>query len=137
MINQSELRIGNLIYYKRTPIITEIKIVLAVFDNNIILINEGNQDGASWPKSTPQFEPIELSYDLLTESCGFIDYAKNGMGCRIEVNSVDELCFYCDNGELRYQTKGSGFTRDFGVKYLHQLQNLYYMLTGKELTIKI
>lgn len=85
--------------------------------------------------SSDQFNGIELSYDLLVDRCGFIDHAKNGLGCRIDVNSADELCFYVEDMELRYQTKGSGFTRDFGIKYLHQLQNMYYILTGKDLTI--
>lgn len=81
---------------------------------------------------------IKLNYDLLRGNCGFIDYAQNGMGCRIEVNSSDELCFYCDLNDLRYQTKGSGFTRDFEIKYLHQLQNIYFILTGgKELIINL
>jgi hypothetical protein len=79
---------------------------------------------------------IPLSPEIL-EGCGFIDPAKNGMGYRLSINAMDELCWYKQDAELRYQTRGSGFTRNFGVKYLHQLQNLFHSLVGIELTFKL
>lgn len=79
---------------------------------------------------------VELSMDVL-KRCGFEDLAGNGMGVRLTLNGSDEFFFGQQDKELRYQTRGSGFTRDFGIKYLHQLQNLYYLFTnGKELEIK-
>lgn len=85
--------------------------------------------------------PVPITRDFLINKCGFIDPANNGWGCRLPVNSVDELCWYLQdelNNDIgiRYQTQGSGFSRNFNVKYVHQLQNLYFTLTGKELEIK-
>lgn len=75
-----------------------------------------------------QVSPIPLTPEWI-EKLGFINN-------RISINSLDHLC-YCQYGNswsIRYQTKGSGFTRDYGIAYIHQLQNLYYALTGgKEL----
>lgn len=80
--------------------------------------------------------PIPLTAAWL-QRFGFVDPAGNGAALRLSINSADELCFYCLGvPELRYQTKGSGFTRDFNVKYVHQLQNLYFALTGEELMVK-
>tara|TARA_R110000782_G_scaffold52036_1_gene111849 strand:+ start:53 stop:388 length:336 start_codon:yes stop_codon:yes gene_type:complete len=52
-------------------------------------------------------------------------------------------CFYLDKLNLDFSlhpcNKGLGFMYNFNevhVKYVHQLQNLYFALTGQELTIK-
>lgn len=79
--------------------------------------------------------PIPLNMELLQNKCGFIDYANNGWGCRLYINGTDELFFGIQDKTLRYQTRGSGFTRNFNIKYLHQLQNLYFVLTGEELEV--
>ena len=81
-----------------------------------------------------RFKSIELSMSLLVNSCGF---AKNGFGCRLYLNNTDELFYGTQDNVLRYQTRGSGFTRNFDIKYLHQLQNLFFSLTGKELEVAI
>jgi hypothetical protein len=82
-----------------------------------------------------EISPIPLTEEWL-KKFGFKDPPKNGMAYRMNINSSDELCWYRQDDSLRYQTQGSGFTRNFGIKYVHQLQNLYYALTGNELTIK-
>jgi hypothetical protein len=81
-------------------------------------------------------EPIPLTIAIL-KLCGFVDYAKNGCGCRLYLNNTDELFFGIQDNALRYQTRGSGFTRDFNIKSLHQLQTFYYLLTGKELEVSL
>lgn len=82
------------------------------------------------------FRPIFLTMKLLIENCGFTDYAKNGWGCRLRLDKTRELFFGIQDQRLRYQTIGSGWTSDFNVKYLHQLQNLYYVVfPGEELKV--
>ena len=63
-----------------------------------------------------------------------------GMGCVL----IDSYIIY-NEGEF-YIDSPSGVTKFFGefnyvevkgIKYLHQLQNLYYFLTDKELEIKL
>lgn len=136
MLDPRHLRIGNILladpasirYRIKKPYrVTQITVKGFTLDHHV--------DGAS-------AEPIDLTFDVLS-LCGFVDRANNGWGCRLSINSSDELCWYIQDAPefgglgntVRYQTKGSGFSRDFNVKYLHQLQNLFFCLTGLELVI--
>lgn len=134
MMDKSELRIGNFVLYDDKPT-SYFDIITQIYDNGVEILSNSAWGGVT-SRTLEQIKPIKITYDLLIR-CGFIDHAQNRWGCRIELSSVDELCFYCDMQDLRYQTKGSGFTRDFGIKYLHQLQNLYFILTSKELIITL
>lgn len=134
MIKANELRVGNIVN------------IIAI-DQNIVIKSISEVDNLAglftWLEKNEEYEdsltaiePIPLSSDVLLR-CGFIDPAGNSFGCRLEVNTVDELCWYRQDNSLRYQTKLDGFTRDFNIKNLHQLQNLYFALTGKELEINL
>lgn len=127
-MKSNELRLGNWIKYMNRYSIVSADTVKNLYD---------------WEKkpATQRHDvihnPIPITYEILV-SIGFIDYAKNGMGCRIAVNSADELFFYTPDRSIRYQTIGSGFARELShIKYLHDLQNLYYSLTGKELEVDL
>jgi hypothetical protein len=73
-----------------------------------------------------EFEPIPLSGELL-EQCGFEFY----LAQRRE-------CFRKDTFYLhKTQRKGYRYGVNTHIKYLHQLQNLYWCLVGKELEIKL
>jgi len=79
--------------------------------------------------------PIALSPDILGESSfkhEFGDWYKN-----IDAEGIDESLSF-----LRYKQKTKqwylfGTVLPFQPTYLHQLQNLYYALTNKELTITL
>ncbi len=137
MIQLNELRIGNIIWDGE-----EFNRVYQLDTGGISFfrINDAgvNKDtGAAVMGGHIRFRPVNLTYELLTRACGFIDPAHNGKGCRIQINETDELCWYNDERSLRFQTRGSGFTRNFGVIYLHQLQNLHFVITGQELPVNI
>lgn len=133
MIDKSELRIGNYVLYDDKPT-SYLDIVTQIFEDGVEIISNSAFGGTA-SRTFEQIEPVKIQYNVLIQ-CGFIDHAQNGWGCRIDVNSSDELCLYTDDNELKYQSKNSGFTRGFNIKYLHQLQNLYFILTGKELQLK-
>lgn len=72
------------------------------------------------------FSPIPLTGDILLK-CGF---EKNE-------NTYYHELFMFNNGVLRviadnYRTTG----KDVRIEFLHQLQNIYFALTGKELEVK-
>jgi hypothetical protein len=75
-------------------------------------------------------EPIELTDELL-EKCGFAE-------------PCDEL-YEHENGKFEiakeqckwWVTWNGGAYFWFDIKYLHQLQNAYYMVTGEELNIEL
>ena len=118
-----ELRVGNYIYE----------------NNKILQITDGHNFDAveSWLEDTDFIKPILITEHILLK-----------LGFKIGVNNYD-----CGNyhiiskfGEfyLRKSYKGGfywGFDYDNeinnvnNVEYIHQLQNLYYVITGCELTI--
>lgn len=84
-----------------------------------------------------EFEPIPLTPEILEAAGLKMVGEKPFFSMRIQLNKTDELCWYSQDKELRYQTIGSGFTRYYKTKFMHQLQNLYFALTGEELEIKL
>ena len=71
-----------------------------------------------------QFEPISLTEELLTEF-GFYDYGYGRWGC----GDFKLLKAESDNGEWMLDAVGI----EPHIKHVHQLQNLYFALTEKEL----
>lgn len=150
MIKANELRIGNLINNGFKTVV-----VRGIDAEGILLSMRLVCRSFDWNgRPETEYERLYLGYDLaepipltpeILEKCGFVDPSENGWGCRLSINSADELCWYRQDGPewgghgntVRYQSKGSGFTRDFNVKYLHQLQNLYFALAGEELTVNL
>ena len=90
-----------------------------------------------WAKHIPQIEPISLTADIL-EKCGF------------EYDKIDRVEFYYFqiSPDEKFMSNETGVY--YGIqgvsqhhwvkqpcKYIHQLQNLYYALTGNELQITL
>lgn len=131
MIPSNELRIGSLVslaHESNAPIV-----FVAQIKNRGIVWEVDGEHGYS---DFDLLMPIELTPEWL-KRCGFKDLAGNGMAYRMEINLADELCWYMQDGYLRYQSIGNGFTRPRShIKLVHQLQNFFYWHTGEELTIK-
>lgn len=76
--------------------------------------------------------PIELTPELLIK-CGF---KKTADGYRLDL----EDCYLIGDDEEVWQAREFAdieYTFTVGKKYLHQLQNLYYEICGKELEISL
>lgn len=106
---KSELREGNFIFYSGE--------VLQLNHKNIDLI---------FAKGKRFLEGIEINVNWL-ESFGFFYIASNGnksifflRGVRVELYD-DMASLHVNNAEIRK------------IKYVHELQNLYFALTGNEL----
>jgi hypothetical protein len=114
MIAQNELRLGNWIKVK---------------DKNyqVIYLSE-NGCGYDHEEFTlfDSLEPIFITGNIL-QKAGF---SKDDYGYK---NGSLALNQYEDVYHLRLP-QGTGYGR--GIKYLHQLQNLYFNIAGQELTIK-
>lgn len=113
MIDAKELRIGNL-FITNDNMRTLTPLTSRIIDtgfNHPSYLNEG-------------FEPIPITVEWLlkfgfekqTDVCGFKWYKGNFYILEVAKNS-----FYCD------------YCLVFAIDYIHQLQNLYYALTQKEL----
>jgi hypothetical protein len=111
----NELRIGNWFRYQ-----TKIGYDYDVFDTKYIqdLVNDPQDDF---------FEPIPLTEDILLK-CGF-ELDLNFKIGTIKINfynDIKEMVFYFNYNNMILR-----------IKHLHRLQNLYFALTGEELTIKL
>lgn len=79
------------------------------------------------------FEPIPLTPEVL-EACGF-EYDESNIKWKINKNSKFEFAWGEECGtQFNYSVCRRGVSH---VNFLHQLQNLYYSLTGQELQIDI
>lgn len=125
-MKSNELRVGNHLFkYGEVVKIVEIGIKHKG-DTNYYLRSENDNCGY-W---IDQFNPIPLTEEILLKCC-FEKTIVNTM-----IKAWLNFSFYLtirDDGELFYEWKGGNIQ----VKYLHQLQNLYFALTNKELEINL
>ena len=121
-IQAREIRIGNIIQFDDTS--EDIVRVEYVFQSDEMWFIQwtwisGKGSFKSGNSILEDFEPIPLSPEIL-EKAGFEKCSCGGW----------------KQGELHLY-KGFNYERKRIIKYLHQLQNLYFSLTGEELTINL
>lgn len=123
MINANELRMGNWVDLAGEKVPQKVNIKILQFITHANAINDNHP-----------FEPILLSPEILEKARfskknldddvdGDFWCLKEGYRFLFEYHKAENV-FY--NGKLGIQ-----------IKYLHQLQNLYYALTGEELEINL
>ena len=137
MIPLNELRIGSIIKYVRADLIVKIKIV----DNKLlsILTNQENQIDRSC------HYPTGLTKEWF-KKLGFIEH-ENEYDTTYEIEiedgykleSVKSLHSYTSFllREVNNVTGDQLFFLPHNIEYVHQLQNLYFSLSGKELTFDV
>lgn len=105
---ENELRLGN---------------YLLGYDNNYFTWDYGHYDLCSKGIDADELGmPIELTEEILLKS-GFNIFANHAVQY--------ECIILIYEGKFRYKNS------NIDIKYLHQLQNLYFSLTGKELEIEL
>jgi hypothetical protein len=134
MIDMHEIRFDNVVLYKNEPHI------IWGFGANEVMIKDINDNMRTNPVSNSDIEGMPLTPELL-EACGFEKAEYNGMEqwlssviqreqpltrSRLGIMYGPVIGFYYQTDIM--QTK---------ITYLHQLQNLYYALTGTELEVKL
>jgi hypothetical protein len=83
-------------------------------------------------KNQAEFDPIPLTEEWLLKF-GFEDCRHNLMALR--VNTFEFFFDKIDKCGVNLYEKWEGIFLCGGIKHVHQLQNLYFALTGEELTI--
>lgn len=113
----NELRIGNLVYDE-----IEVCKVDAIFNDFVRVLCDNTVINLFEPKTIPITEEwlLKMGFENNHSSVNFKTFYNNGFDYRIELYSDGKVFF----DELRE------------IQYVHQLQNLYFALTGEELTIK-
>lgn len=116
-----ELSIGNLVCYNGKVVKVE-----QITKHKIGYHTKPNETRMNYARLC-EIEPIPITEEWLTR-CGFdrtsIIFQKNGFECSHYGN---EWCMSCNCNEYELAP----------LKGFHHLQNAYYLVTGKELEIKI
>lgn len=121
MIQANELRLGNYLLFYGEPAMIKAGAINA-FDRNLIDVIR-------------HIQPIPLTPEIL-EKCGF-EKVKNGIQLVCKTAPFNEcIIAYLFTGPLTLEVYGMR-TPLFQVKHLHQLQNLYFALTGEELNVQL
>lgn len=139
-----ELRIGNLIQLspeKDWYPGGDLTVVIESISNHGINYSNYPDCGIYWATLDNTFVGIPLT-DEWFSNLGFDYHNENGSKwfCKFPSDPYNVVDISCENGEGYYllYTDSEGYKHfQFEViKYVHQLQNLYFALTGEELKIK-
>jgi hypothetical protein len=134
MIQVNELRIGNKVAVNDFPME-----VVAIFKDEVYLDFEGNE-GDVWEEKFEDIQPIALTEDLLRK-CPIFHESHNDHGATFHVlrdgwdvkRTIEHwTCEGAGKYKGRFHWVGVG-----EVKYLHEVQNWYYMFEKKELEVNL
>lgn len=125
MLKTNELRIGNLVIYASK--IVEIEGI----NKNTIYHSKGQFDQNIEPAYEP-FRQIQLTEDWLLKF-GFIKDQPEGWFYKQPIDILNQRFLLFKHKDLPYYYADGCFSPY--LKYVHQLQNLYYSLTGEELRL--
>lgn len=116
MINPTDLRLGNHIYYNSEPFH---KVVVKVEVTDLLDIHDGES-----------YEPIPLTEDILVNNLGAKEAHFKHFAVYPKIYTIGNISFWWESG-----VKLATFNQYF--KYLHQLENAIYLMTGRELEVKL
>lgn len=127
MLKTNELRLGNWVYagHGDFPMY-----VIAIYGDTAYLEFEGNE-GDMWEEKDKDLKPIPLTEEILLK-CG-LKKSLNKCCYGMITSNGHRISYFLDKGSLMLETNRI----HIDVQSLHQLQNLYFALTGKELEIKL
>ena len=132
----SELRMGNYVEYCRNPLVYELKQIKGIdYGGEGLFIQYYSQDGSQYPINIKNLNAIPLTEDWLLK----FGFEKKGneyliwkdndpLGIEVVFWKFKEFYVNLVSPEYNHELKN--------VKYVHQLQNLYFALTNKELKRK-
>lgn len=133
MIKASELRIGNLLNWDCDNLCAGEGYVSEIYEHGFRFVsNKGCHPNGDEYK---EIKPIPITAEWL-EKFGFDKITEGGD------NFCDEylkspVLIHCDGEDFWFGfDAGPKLRRNFAITSLHQLQNLYFALTGEELKIK-
>ncbi|MBC9913179.1 hypothetical protein [Chitinophaga varians] len=126
MVNASELRIGNLLYYKNEVI------RVSMFSPNNVYFQNQKQVGVIFVNPIPLTEEwlLNLGFSKGQRYEYRIDLFKIfGDELIIDMEYYGDYRLQPGNTSIEHQTVGGS------CRHVHQLQNIYFALTGQELTL--
>jgi hypothetical protein len=140
----TELRIGNYVYgiNRRSEIHLPDTIPLKVlqielFNTEVLPLDQNPATVEKWFKITNEdLSPILLTEEWLKKFGFFEKYKSVHSQWSLNGFAVQQTSDQDDDGNTIPQEEVFYYEWNFEVKHVHQLQNLYFALTGEELIIK-
>lgn len=117
-LNVKQLRIANLLLHNGV-----IKEISSLHSDNTLRFKEGKNTIGCFKATIEAIKPIPLTEEILLK-CGYKLVRENHYGVLGHLIWNIENRFYCDKNGVQ-------------IKYVHQLQNLYFALTNEELIINL
>lgn len=121
-MNAQELRIGNFVE-KSLKSGNGRSVINAIGCQDIVKIYEGT--------GSFNYAPIKMTEDIIVK-CGFVEIFKSEMHATFYITDLS-FYFWYNDGKQYVNFKGA----HIDCTYIHELQNIYYCLTGKELSINL
>lgn len=135
MIDPKQLRVGNKVNFQFNPEQRAQEVTVAWISDDSIGYKE--QHEASYPQSPKSFYGIPLTPEWL-ERMGFVKNTREEWdGPKIELEHSLEWFTIKGYGPDSFMLMGSEWTMGKPFQFVHQLQNLYFAVTGEELDIKL
>ncbi len=128
-MNITELRIGNLVSYNGT----EVHKVVTISENDFSTKHTGTYYFNTYIESGKTFsthQPIPLNAEWFIK---FGWRTRDGSWYQCPIHYWNYNTFH---KELTLHEANDGDSFDVKIEYVHQLQNLYFAITGKELEYK-
>jgi hypothetical protein len=119
MIQANELRLGNLIHFPYLG--SNVEVIGIALKDDARLFIQTKLNNNSFFELPEKYNPIELTEEWLIKF-GF--------------RRIDKYTFVINGIFIHMRKRGFVYSKNLIVKTVHQLQNLYWCLTGKELIIK-
>ncbi len=126
-----ELRIGNLVKYGVHNV--PIKSINVSYDNEATVYVKLNEKLNHYCLSINEIEPIPITEEWLLRF-GFTKISQHTDGFYLNVNGCKIAGLKLDGESVKLWLNMFGTSIVNDIIYIHQLQNLYFALTGKELT---
>lgn len=133
MIKANEIRIGNIYNRKHGKGWTE-----TVIDEMIM----AEIFGQSMEYALDDFEPIQFTEDYFKQFGFVLEYelpnGKNAVFADFEHRTKDYRIYLSDfkkHNSIHFDAGNNWFPELVEFQYVHELQNIYHSLTGKELSI--
>ena len=132
MINAKELRIGSRVEYRN-----EIAVVVNISERHIglylgLIEEEFSRRPNKTVVSVDEISPVELTEEILLK-CGFEKKGDNWYDLKFKISDCESNEMFFGGLESDICLFTEGYFSSNSVKYLHQLQNLYFAITGKEI----
>lgn len=134
MVDNKELRLGNILKGTTREGSVLVAPVHEIMDSEVSLIFEG----LAHKFTHDRIDPIPLTPEIL-EKAGFEKIGDNGYiiyEFEDEKNANEGFYVECEGDGYAYYYP-SNTAMDVQINYLHQLQNLFFCLTGEELKINL